>query len=201
MGTVSVNSDGIRVSSPAGSQFWPNSESLKPESREVLVCGHCGRGQYNRGRESCVACHRSLLIALEPLCSDAGVRTHGVIYRQYGSETCGKLKELRRALEISQPELASAAGCVRTYISRYESGDIVPTLKSLMRIAQAFNLSLGELFDTRLTVPDLALLSMTRSPQSGPLMAEIAECLPRLGELGKDLLLRAISSFAAHTEE
>ena len=57
-----------------------------------------------------------------------------------------RLRKLRKVNELSQNNLERRSGLPRTYISRVESGHVVPTLATLKRWAPALGVGLCELF-------------------------------------------------------
>src|SRR5215472_9456623 len=151
----------------------------------TIICGHCGRGQFNRGQTACIACRSTLMIPLEPLHhSDAPIAPED--YKRRNPCACLRLKRLRRLLEISQPVLAAAAGCPRTYVTKYEHGRVQPSLDSFDRLAAAMGITLKELLDESFTLADLAMLSLSRS---GELMRELISSLPRLRTPARIMIL------------
>lgn len=56
------------------------------------------------------------------------------------------LKELRKARNISQEELASAINSHQVYISEIENGKKQPSVTVLYNIAEFYNISLTEFF-------------------------------------------------------
>jgi transcriptional regulator with XRE-family HTH domain len=59
-----------------------------------------------------------------------------------------KVKSLRLARMMSQQELAAAADTRQALISSIENGDANPTLDSLIKLADALGIELGDLFGT-----------------------------------------------------
>ena len=57
-----------------------------------------------------------------------------------------RIKELRRALELSQEKLALKAEVDRTYLAGAEQGKRNPSIKSLEKILKALEVSFGEFF-------------------------------------------------------
>ncbi|MFR9083591.1 MAG: helix-turn-helix domain-containing protein [Coprococcus comes] len=57
-----------------------------------------------------------------------------------------RIKELRRALELSQEKLALKAEVDRTYLAGVEQGKRNPSIKSLEKILKALEGSFGEFF-------------------------------------------------------
>jgi len=58
-----------------------------------------------------------------------------------------KIKKLRIKREITQEDLAFKIGVDRSYMGFIERGERNPTLKRLMKIAQALKVSLSELVE------------------------------------------------------
>lgn len=156
--------------------------------RESFVCDTCGRGQFNRGQDACVACHQPFIIFLEPLEPPLMECDAKQVSKACSAESiCARLKGLRIVLGISQSELADAAGCTRSYISKYECYMTVPGLTSLYRLTAALNVGLGELLDDDQSVNDLAVLVLAREE----LLRELIPILPFLGQQTRDALLAA----------
>ena len=57
-----------------------------------------------------------------------------------------RIKELRRALGLSQEKLALKAEVDRTYLEGVEQGKRNPSIKSLEKILKALGVSFGEFF-------------------------------------------------------
>ena len=57
-----------------------------------------------------------------------------------------RIKELRRALGLSQEKLALKAEVDRTYLAAVEQGKRNPSIKSLEKILKALEVSFGEFF-------------------------------------------------------
>lgn len=57
-----------------------------------------------------------------------------------------RLKELRDKNQLTQEDLAYKVGVDRSYMGFLERGEKNPTLKNLVKIAAALNVSLSELF-------------------------------------------------------
>ena len=68
--------------------------------------------------------------------------TLSTVLKQLGS----RIKELRKGRRLSQEALAHRAGISRTYIGTIELGTKQATLATLVRISNALNLDLVELF-------------------------------------------------------
>ena len=57
------------------------------------------------------------------------------------------LRQIRRMKNLTQTALAEKSGINRVSIARYESGRIVPTVKSLMRLSRALGVSMDLLLE------------------------------------------------------
>ncbi|KQN34422.1 hypothetical protein ASE92_12550 [Pedobacter sp. Leaf41] len=58
-----------------------------------------------------------------------------------------KVRELRKSIGISQEELSFKANLHRTYIGMIERGEKNITLVNVQKIANAFNVTLSDLFN------------------------------------------------------
>jgi XRE family transcriptional regulator, regulator of sulfur utilization len=59
-----------------------------------------------------------------------------------------KIKDLRKAKDWSQEELSERAHLHRTYIAEIETGKRNPSLRSLIKIANAFRIPVGDLLSS-----------------------------------------------------
>jgi transcriptional regulator with XRE-family HTH domain len=72
------------------------------------------------------------------------------------------LREARLRAGLTQAELAERAGTARSQISRYERGDVSPSLETLRRLIRACGLELGvRLFNADLEQHDASLIAQT----------------------------------------
>ena len=60
---------------------------------------------------------------------------------------CKGIREIRRAHNITQKELADAIGVSETIVSRYEKGVVTPPTNRLKLIADYFQVSVDQLID------------------------------------------------------
>ena len=101
-----------------------------------------------------------------------------------------RLKELRKAKEWSQQQLATEAGVHYTHIGRYERGQAVPATETLRKLAEAFGVSLDFLVDgstdevAKATFEDRDLLRQFKELQT-------------LGEEDKRIVKTLIDAFLA----
>ena len=56
------------------------------------------------------------------------------------------IRNFRQRRGLSQGDLEKKSGLMRCYISRVENGHTVPSLDTLMRLAQAFDTELADMF-------------------------------------------------------
>lgn len=67
-----------------------------------------------------------------------------VTHKKFGD----RIKELRQTKKMTQEDLAFKVGVDRSYMGFLERGEKNPTLKRLIGIAKAFEISLSELFQS-----------------------------------------------------
>ncbi|MFW6271029.1 MAG: helix-turn-helix domain-containing protein [Bacillota bacterium] len=65
-----------------------------------------------------------------------------------------RLRELRYNMDLTQEELGEKSGLHYSYIGQVERGDKIPSLKSLMKIGEALNISLEEIIKTEELKPE-----------------------------------------------
>ena len=56
---------------------------------------------------------------------------------------------VRKEHGLSQEQLSKLSGVHRVLISKYETGDVVPTIRNLQRLANALNVPIDELVDKK----------------------------------------------------
>ena len=72
------------------------------------------------------------------------------------------LREARLRAGLTQAELAERGGTARSQISRYERGDVLPSLETLRRLIRVCGLELGfRLFNADLDEHDATLIART----------------------------------------
>jgi len=72
------------------------------------------------------------------------------------------LREARLRAGLTQAELAERAGTARSQISRYERGDVLPSLEVLRRLIRACGLELGfRIFGADIDDHDSTLIAQT----------------------------------------
>ena len=93
------------------------------------------------------------------------------------------LREARLRAGLTQEELAQRAATARSQISRYERGDVLPSLETLRRLIRACGLELGfRLYNADLDDHDMTL---------------IAQVLPLTPEERVDRAVRAVKHIYA----
>jgi DNA-binding XRE family transcriptional regulator len=94
--------------------------------------------QFERGSDRCRRCHHPLGVnyieLFVPTLPDCPKARSPVAT---GIELGGLMRRLRSRRGMTQDALASLTGVHRTYLSRAERGQVVPSIISLMRIARA----------------------------------------------------------------
>lgn len=67
------------------------------------------------------------------------------------------IRRLRRAIGMTQTDLAEVLGCSNVAISQFENGKHMPSVTSLAEIAEALGVGYGVLFDDPLAVAEHAV--------------------------------------------
>ena len=70
------------------------------------------------------------------------------IYQAALDQLAGNIKKRRAELGISQEDLALQSGIDRTFVSKIERSIANPSLKTILDIAEALDISLSDLFKT-----------------------------------------------------
>lgn len=68
-----------------------------------------------------------------------------------------KLNSLRKEAGLSQSALAEQMDVARQTVSRWESGEVVPTLDNLRRLSELYNVSIGYLMNDDAQLPGTAV--------------------------------------------
>lgn len=108
--------------------------------QESLRCNNpeCQLKQWERSSGKCRRCHKSLGVMFLEIYLPSSVlpltpQKEVVIRKQVGS----LIRRLRSRREITQAALASLTGIHRTYLSRAERGQVMPSIVTLIQIARA----------------------------------------------------------------
>lgn len=106
--------------------------------RDTVICPVCQLSQFERGNGKCRRCHHSLGIAyIELFLSSPGASRDSQYMIATRKELGGLIRRLRTRCGITQAELAALTGIHRTYLSRAERGQVMPSVVALMQIASA----------------------------------------------------------------
>jgi DNA-binding XRE family transcriptional regulator len=116
-------------------------------SFEVPRCPHCGLIQFRRAIATCVRCKKPLDDSATNMfagafASDLPKQSKEALAQRVGIA----VKTLRKERKITQQRLAILMGTARSYISKLESGHVVPSLQTLERATSALSIDLAELF-------------------------------------------------------
>lgn len=86
---------------------------------------------------------------------------------------CGQVKQLRKRKAWTLEQLSSLSGVSRSMLSQIERGSANPTLAVAFRIAQAFDISLGDLVDGATQRP---IIEVIRSDDSTAVFRDDEQC-------------------------
>jgi transcriptional regulator with XRE-family HTH domain len=158
--------------------------TLASLDREVVRCEHCTLVQFRTNNNLCRRCHKALDIEELPALGPVPVPDHRMeTNAEAGLQVAAQVREIRNARHLSQRQLAGRMRVPRTYISKIENGKAIPTLGSLVRLADALEVDLCQLVrDTRSRREE-----EVASILADPFLAEIALLLPRLDSLHRTL--------------
>lgn len=163
------------------------------EAREVLRCEHCSLVQFRTLNSLCRRCHKPLEID-EP--EPAAPQFAGVPEDAASAETdlqvARSVRELRRARNLSQRQLANRMQVPRTYISKIENAKAMPTLSSLSRLASALEVDICNLLrDARSRRHEEAIFIL-----GDPFLKEIAPYVAQLDALQRSMFLNQVRDMA-----
>jgi len=112
-----------------------------------------------------------------------------------------KLRELRKAKNLSQGDIQERTGLIRCYTSRVEHGHTVPSIETLEKYAHALEVPLYRLFTDEVNVPKLreprddSSSWGTRGKEREALQT-LAKALARMDEQDRKLLLNMAQGMA-----
>jgi transcriptional regulator with XRE-family HTH domain len=125
------------------------------QSRDIVHCKCCGLVQYRTNKDNCRRCLRNLppkagflLPTAEP--QDApgdDCQLPGKSPNLHAVKKIGKrVQLLREAREMTQGQLQAASKVSRSYLSRIESGQMTPGLRTLEKLSVALGVDLNSFF-------------------------------------------------------
>jgi DNA-binding XRE family transcriptional regulator len=116
-------------------------------SFEVPRCPHCGLIQFRRPIDKCVRCKKPLDDFATAMLAHAFASSLPKQSKEALAQRVGvAVKTLRKERKFTQQRLATLMGTGRSYISKLESGHVVPSLQTLESATSAFGIDLAELF-------------------------------------------------------
>ena len=115
--------------------------------REVITCYHCKLVQFRTANDLCRRCHKPPPQIAAPDVEPAPAVERSLSNRATLSKACAAVLRIHRiGLGWSQENAAKALGHEsRTYISKIETDNCLPSLQSLERIAHAYLIRLSAL--------------------------------------------------------
>lgn len=153
---------------------------LSSDPRPVVRCDRCQRVQFFTANGRCRVCREVFFPEPErpghpPVTQEP--RTELKLDRP-PYHIAGHIREIRELRGLTQKGLAQRMGAPRTYVSKIERGQFVPTLDSLLRCANALGVS-------------AAYLLLGGSGED-PLVEGVRLALPRLGKEQRTAIRQAI---------
>jgi DNA-binding XRE family transcriptional regulator len=121
-------------------RLYPENPLRISTIRDTVVCPVCHLSQFERGNGNCRRCHHSLGITyVEILISSPLARIDPQSLIALRLEVGQLIRRLRSRRGITQEALASLTGIHRTYLSRAERGQVMPSIIALLQIADALD--------------------------------------------------------------
>lgn len=168
------------------------------DQREVLSCSHCRLVQFRTRTSLCRRCHKPLegevRVRTEPEASckrsdpapmdvSEAIKTLGV-----------RVRGIRMERRLTQSGLAGRMNVPRTYISKVETGRVVPTVTTLVRVAAALEVTMTDLLSDE--------AERRRNDEAAriladPFLTEIPPMVEKLNSVQRALILRAVLHDAA----
>ncbi|MFW6269417.1 MAG: helix-turn-helix domain-containing protein [Bacillota bacterium] len=121
-----------------------------------------------------------------------------------------RLKKLRYNLNLTQEKLGEKADLHYSYIGQVERGDKTPSLKALIKIAEALNISLEELIHEETvntnTIKDVKIKNINkllsgRTPEELDLIYKIIRDIFNLADIDKEEKTNIKTSSADNNEK
>jgi transcriptional regulator with XRE-family HTH domain len=162
-------------------------------AREVLRCEHCTLVQFRTANSLCRRCHKPLEIdEPEPQAPQLVGNQVEAADDDNQIQVARAVREIRRARNLSQRQLAGRMQVPRTYISKIENGKAMPTLSSLERLADALEIDICDLLrDARSRRHEEA-----NAVLNDPFLAEIAQYIAQLDSLQRSMFLNQVRDMA-----
>lgn len=164
------------------------------DGRAVVRCAHCKLAQYVTASGNCRRCSQPLQIDGGPgRVQAAPAPEPPPVLNPLPKNLAESAKALRILRGWSQAQLAQRMGGLpRTYVSKIESGRVMPTLGSLKRLAEALEVEVARLISSDgIHVADLR----------DPFLAALASHLPRLSDGDRRVILATAERMALHAKE
>jgi len=116
-------------------------------NREILRCPHCRLVQFRSTSGLCRRCHQPLETLHVGLQAGSSPSHGAVLSTEPLAKRIGAaVRSLRRERKLSQRQLATAMGTVRSHISKVERGLLVPSFQTLERATSALGIDIADLF-------------------------------------------------------
>ena len=101
------------------------------------------------------------------------------------------IRKIRQTKGLSQGEMQKRTGILRSYLSRVENGQTIPSLATLQRLAAAMEVTLADFFPTEGAPP--ATVPADGPPDS---LEELRSYLPQLSPQQRQELLEMVKEMA-----
>ncbi len=72
---------------------------------------------------------------------------------KYGKKVCGRIREIRKSMKLTQSQFAELAGLSEDSVGKIERGDTVPTIDTLYKIATGLKVPIEKLLHLEKQAP------------------------------------------------
>ena len=165
----------------------------QPEAREVLRCDHCSLVQFRTSNSLCRRCRKPIQVELPQPMSPHLVPESPAGAADEGLHVARTVRDMRRARNLSQRQLAGRMQVPRTYISKIENGKAMPTLSSLQRLATALEIDICDLLQDGPSRRQTEAASVL----ADPFLAELAPYIAKMDSLQRQMFLNHVRDAAA----
>jgi transcriptional regulator with XRE-family HTH domain len=114
-----------------------------------------------------------------------------------------RLRQLRDVKKLSQGDIERRTGLNRAYLSRVENGHAMPTVETLEKLCQVFEVPLYQVFFEGQKLPEKAIFSISRKSdwaskgKGHRLFRKLRQALNRTTEADRRLLLHLAAKMAS----
>lgn len=168
----------------------------------TVRCGHCQLVQFvKETRKTCLRCKLDLVIYSAPIQEPPAIPPTVDDPIPYGHRLCLRIKVIRELKAMPQMSLAAAMGVPRTYISKLENLNAVPTLGTLSRVAEGLGVPLRQLTDESVPAEQIAMQTWAYGGKDQDLIAGLMQSLDQLSYRHRHVLAAEVKKLQRERAE